>query len=74
MRELFLVNNKMSLRKPRRDSDVILSKYNQKELLFKFLIIGDYGVGKYIEFYNLDLFFIFYESAALGFARVILIC
>ncbi|XP_074094830.1 ras-related protein Rab-32-like [Cotesia typhae] len=36
----------MSNRKPRRDSDVILSNYNQKELLFKFLIIGDYGVGK----------------------------
>ncbi|XP_034947477.1 ras-related protein Rab-32-like [Chelonus insularis] len=36
----------MSHRKPRRDSDIILSNYNQKELLFKFLIIGDYGVGK----------------------------
>ncbi|CAD6222432.1 GSCOCG00000968001-RA-CDS [Cotesia congregata] len=36
----------MNNRKPRRDSDVILSNYNQKELLFKFLIIGDYGVGK----------------------------
>ncbi|XP_043285265.1 ras-related protein Rab-32-like [Venturia canescens] len=38
--------NKMSLRQPRRDSDVILSNFNHKELLFKFLIIGDYGVGK----------------------------
>ncbi|XP_014296306.1 ras-related protein Rab-38 isoform X2 [Microplitis demolitor] len=36
----------MNNRKSRRDSDVIISNYNHKELLFKFLIIGDYGVGK----------------------------
>lgn len=35
----------MSSRKPRRDSDVLLSKFGHKELLFKFLVIGDYGVG-----------------------------
>ncbi|XP_033331642.2 ras-related protein Rab-38 isoform X1 [Megalopta genalis] len=33
-------------RKPRRDSDALLSKFSQKEFLFKFLVIGDYGVGK----------------------------
>ena len=37
----------MSFRRARRDSDVILSNFNHKELLFKFLIIGDYGVGEY---------------------------
>ncbi|XP_017758393.1 PREDICTED: ras-related protein Rab-38-like [Eufriesea mexicana] len=36
----------MNSRKPRRDSDVLLSKFGHKELLFKFLVIGDYGVGK----------------------------
>ncbi|XP_033219860.1 ras-related protein Rab-32-like [Belonocnema kinseyi] len=36
----------MSFRKPRRDSDVALSNSNHKELLFKILVIGDYGVGK----------------------------
>ncbi|XP_046750244.1 ras-related protein Rab-38-like [Diprion similis] len=37
----------MSNRKTiRRDSDVPLSNLSHKELLFKFLIIGDYGVGK----------------------------
>ncbi|XP_046625874.1 ras-related protein Rab-32-like isoform X1 [Neodiprion virginianus] len=35
-----------SQRTIRRDSDVPLSNLGQKELLFKFLIIGDYGVGK----------------------------
>lgn len=35
----------MNSRKPRRDSDALLSKYGHKELLFKLLIIGDYGVG-----------------------------
>ncbi|XP_076164899.1 ras-related protein Rab-38-like [Ptiloglossa arizonensis] len=36
----------MNARKPRRDSDVLLSKFGHKEFLFKFLVIGDYGVGK----------------------------
>ncbi|XP_043261761.1 ras-related protein Rab-38-like isoform X1 [Colletes gigas] len=36
----------MSVRKPRRDSDVLLAKFGHKEFLFKFLVIGDYGVGK----------------------------
>lgn len=36
----------MNHRKSRRDSEVTLSNYNHKELLFKFLIIGDYGVGE----------------------------
>ncbi|KAK0158101.1 hypothetical protein PV328_009148 [Microctonus aethiopoides] len=36
----------MNHRKSRRDSEVTVSNYNHKELLFKFLIIGDYGVGK----------------------------
>ncbi|KAG8042500.1 hypothetical protein G9C98_005134 [Cotesia typhae] len=45
----------MSNRKPRRDSDVILSNYNQKELLFKFLIIGDYGVGKFSSNYKITI-------------------
>ncbi|XP_057329645.1 ras-related protein Rab-38-like isoform X2 [Microplitis mediator] len=40
------MSDKMNNRKSRRDSDVIISNYNHKELLFKFLIIGDYGVGK----------------------------
>ncbi|XP_017877309.2 ras-related protein Rab-38-like, partial [Ceratina calcarata] len=35
----------MNTRKPRRDSDVLPSKFGHKELLFKFLVIGDYGVG-----------------------------
>ena len=29
-----------------RDSDLILSHFVQKELLFKILVIGDYGVGE----------------------------
>ncbi|XP_012225290.1 ras-related protein Rab-38-like [Linepithema humile] len=33
-------------RRYRRDSDIILSNFNHKEHLFKFLVIGDYGVGK----------------------------
>ncbi|XP_012278820.1 ras-related protein Rab-38 [Orussus abietinus] len=36
----------MSFRRSRRDSDVVLSNSSHKDLLFKFLIIGDYGVGK----------------------------
>ncbi|XP_051173802.1 ras-related protein Rab-32-like isoform X2 [Leptopilina boulardi] len=32
--------------KSRRDSDISLSNSNQSELLFKILVIGDYGVGK----------------------------
>ncbi|XP_020289126.1 ras-related protein Rab-38-like [Pseudomyrmex gracilis] len=36
----------MSSRRFRRDSDIILSNVSHKEHLFKFLIIGDYGVGK----------------------------
>lgn len=36
----------MNARRPRRDSDVLLSNFGHKELLFKFLVIGDYGVGK----------------------------
>ncbi|XP_015183729.1 PREDICTED: ras-related protein Rab-32-like isoform X2 [Polistes dominula] len=36
----------MDTRKLRRDSDVVLSNHERKELLFKFLVIGDYGVGK----------------------------
>lgn len=30
----------------RVDSGAILSQFHQKELLFKILVIGDYGVGK----------------------------
>lgn len=37
----------MTSRKPRRDSDVVPSNVGRKELLFKFLVIGDYGVGKF---------------------------
>ncbi|XP_078038787.1 ras-related protein Rab-38-like [Augochlora pura] len=40
------MKREMYSRKPRRDSDVLLSKFSQKEFLFKFLVIGDYGVGK----------------------------
>ncbi|XP_014608012.1 PREDICTED: ras-related protein Rab-32-like [Polistes canadensis] len=36
----------MDRKKLRRDSDVVLSNHERKELLFKFLVIGDYGVGK----------------------------
>ncbi|XP_070515804.1 ras-related protein Rab-38-like isoform X3 [Cardiocondyla obscurior] len=36
----------MTLRGFRRDSDVVLSNFGHKEHLFKFLVIGDYGVGK----------------------------
>ncbi|KAL2716846.1 ras-related protein Rab-38-like [Vespula squamosa] len=36
----------MDTRKLRRDSDVVLSNVGRRELLFKFLVIGDYGVGK----------------------------
>ncbi|KAL2739196.1 ras-related protein Rab-38-like [Vespula maculifrons] len=36
----------MDMRKLRRDSDVVLSNVGRRELLFKFLVIGDYGVGK----------------------------
>ncbi|XP_043480636.1 ras-related protein Rab-32-like isoform X2 [Leptopilina heterotoma] len=32
--------------KSRRDSDISLSNSNHNELLFKILVIGDYGVGK----------------------------
>ena len=31
----------------RQDSDVTLTSYGPKELLFKILVIGDYGVGEY---------------------------
>ncbi|OXU26856.1 hypothetical protein TSAR_016614 [Trichomalopsis sarcophagae] len=30
----------------RRDSDAVFQRFGQKELLFKILVIGDYGVGK----------------------------
>ncbi|KYN37020.1 Phosphotriesterase-related protein [Trachymyrmex septentrionalis] len=36
----------MTPRASRRDSDVVLSNFGHKEHLFKFLVIGDYGVGK----------------------------
>ncbi|XP_070167608.1 ras-related protein Rab-7L1-like isoform X1 [Polyergus mexicanus] len=37
----------MILRRPRRESDSVLSHFGHfKEHLFKFLVIGDYGVGK----------------------------
>lgn len=36
----------MTLRGSRRDSDVVLSNFGHKEHLFKFLVIGDYGVGE----------------------------
>ncbi|EFN79075.1 Ras-related protein Rab-32 [Harpegnathos saltator] len=36
----------MNSRRSRRDSDFVLSNFGQKEHLFKFLVIGDYGVGK----------------------------
>ncbi|KYQ49191.1 Ras-related protein Rab-32 [Trachymyrmex zeteki] len=36
----------MTPRASRRDSDVVLSNFSHKEHLFKFLVIGDYGVGK----------------------------
>ncbi|CAL1675581.1 unnamed protein product [Lasius platythorax] len=37
----------MTLQRSRRDSDLVLSHFGHlKEHLFKFLVIGDYGVGK----------------------------
>jgi len=36
----------MTPRESRRDSDVVLSNFGHKEHLFKFLVIGDYGVGE----------------------------
>jgi len=37
----------MSQQKSRRDSDLVLSHFGHlKEHLFKFLVIGDYGVGE----------------------------
>ncbi|XP_046429927.1 ras-related protein Rab-32-like isoform X2 [Neodiprion pinetum] len=44
-----------SQRTIRRDSDVPLSNLGQKELLFKFLIIGDYGVGKFSSNYKITI-------------------
>ncbi|KAI4472667.1 hypothetical protein M0802_016595 [Mischocyttarus mexicanus] len=45
----------MNARKLRRDSDIVLSNHERKELLFKFLVIGDYGVGKFSSNYKITI-------------------
>ncbi|XP_032664157.1 ras-related protein Rab-32-like [Odontomachus brunneus] len=46
MRRVDRTSANMNFRRSRRDSDLVLSNFGQKEHLFKFLVIGDYGVGK----------------------------
>lgn len=46
MRRVDRTSASASSRRYRRDSDIILSNFGHKEHLFKFLVIGDYGVGE----------------------------
>lgn len=59
--EIHNPEEKMSIRKPRRDSDILLSNFGHKELLFKFLVIGKtalvrrYTEGKFTSNYKITI-------------------